>query len=305
MKIKRCQRLTQAVLLGGVAALTVACSSIATGSSEVALQYEGGAFESNAYYDCYGNNGREYIDWGDTAYFYPTGQRDFTFKGDGSSGADAAVISSTTKDGQEINVAGTIKFTMNLSCDEYVDPTGKKWPGGTAQYFHELIGNKNPDSPAYNEEGSQAYGDGWSQMLASYVGVAANDALDRATTDYSLDELTLRGDIKPKWQDAVKKNLPDVLNDLTGGVKVFDVKAVLLEKPGVRPEIADARAKKIAAQEQVAASDIIAQRAKSWPGGLEAYQKFLSEQAINKAIESGKVQVIPVPQGSPVIVSPR
>lgn len=37
----------------------------------------------------------------------------------------------------------------------------------------------------------------------------------------------------------------------------------------------------------------------SWQ--VKAYQQ---QQAINEAIKSGKVQVIPIPQGSPVIVSP-
>ena len=43
--------------------------------------------------------------------------------------------------------------------------------------------------------------------------------------------------------------------------------------------------------------------AASFPGGLPAYQAYQQQQAVNEAIKSGKVQVLPVPAGSPVIVN--
>jgi hypothetical protein len=286
-------------LLAGTAA--TACSTVSTGASEVALQYAAGPFDSRAYVSCFGGSTLERNDVNDDHYYYPTGQRDFSFGGDGN-GKDAAGITSTSKDGQEIGISGTVKITMQLSCQEFTDPTGKKWPGGTAQFFHEKIGSKDPSKPAYNTDGSSSYGEGWSRMLAEYLGFAVNDALDNETTSFTLDELTLKADQKNTWQAAVKNGLPKTLKELTFDVEVFRVESVLLEKPGVRADIADARAAKIAAQEQVNASNVIAERAKTWPGGLAAYQEFLREQAVNRAIESGKIKAVPVPYGSPVIV---
>jgi hypothetical protein len=44
------------------------------------------------------------------------------------------------------------------------------------------------------------------------------------------------------------------------------------------------------------------QAARSFPGGLAAYQDYQQKQAINKAIAEGRVNPLIVPQGSPVIV---
>lgn len=292
-----------AILAALLAIALSACTTIGTGASELALQYEGGAFETNSYYSCVSDAGsRDAVDWGDDVYYYPLGQRDFSFGGKGDD-KDAPAITSTTQDGQEISLSGTVKLTLTLSCAEFTDPAGKKWPGGSAQFFHEKIGNKDPHQPAYNTEGATGYGEGWSKMLQQYVGFALNNSLDNDTTRYTLDQLTLNSEKKNAWQANVKESLPATLKAMTFGVTIFQVETVLLEKPGVAKVVSDARAQKIAAQEQVAASDVIASRAKTWPGGLEAYQRFLREQATNKAIESGKVPVLIVPEGSPVIAS--
>jgi hypothetical protein len=85
---------------------------------------------------------------------------------------------------------------------------------------------------------------------------------------------------------------------------LFKVNAVLLQKPGVAPKIADGLSEQQAAKLRASAVDIDKQAAANFPGGIEAYQAYQQQQAVNEAIKSGKVQVLPVPQGSPVIVSP-
>lgn len=280
------------------AALAVAGCSIAnTTAGDVALQYEGGPFDSRAYYSCVPSATRQVNDVSDTHYYYPAGQRDFTF-GDGK-GVDSASLTSTTKDSQEIRVSGTIKFTLNTSCGAFTDPTGKKWPGGVLQFFHELIGMKYS---AANEEGGKPTSDGWNRMVRNYVGAALDRATDNEALNYDWQKLYSDTTTKALWEKDVLKQLPSVLKSLTQGVDVFTINAVLLQKPGIASKLVDGLSEKQAAQLRADAVNVDKDAAANFPGGIAAYQAYQQQQAINEAIKSGKVKVLPVPQGSPVIV---
>jgi hypothetical protein len=290
-------RIAGAILaLLGLLALA-ACSSVATSASEVALQYEGGPIDSPAYYDCFNGGTKEYNDAEDVHYYYPTGQRDFSFGDD--EGLDSASLTSTTKDTQEIKVTGIVKFTMTLTCDEFTDPSGKKWPGGTTQFFHELFGSKDE---AFNTEGGKGYGEGWSLMLRQSIGFAVDREVDDNALAFTLTELNTDRTKKDTWEENVIAELPATLKAMTGGVEIFKINDVLLQRPGVRPEIADANAAREAARLRAEAVTIDQEAASRFPGGIAAYQAYQQQQAINEAIKSGKVKVIPIPQGSPVIV---
>lgn len=291
------------VAAASVTALAVGCSTVSTSASELALQYGGGPFDSSNYVACFDDGVKEYNDVNDVYRYYPIGQRDFSFGDDKS--LDSAALTSTTRDAQEVKVTGTVKFTMNLSCREFKDPSGKVWPGGTAQYFHEIIGSKDQ---AYNEDGSQPYGDGWVKMLRQYMGFAVDRVVDNDALSFTLTDLNVDQERKARWEDDVQEHLPSVLRSMTGGVEVFRVTEVLLQRPGIRPELATANAERQAAQIRAEAVEIDKTAAASFPGGITAYQAYQQQQAINEAIKSGKVQVLPIPQGSPVIVdgtSPR
>jgi hypothetical protein len=278
-----------------------ACSTVSTSASEVALQYEGGAFDSSAYFACFGDSTKEYNDVGDNHYYYPTGQRDFSFSNDEGKHADSAALTATTKNLQDVKVEGTVKFTMKLSCEPFKDPSGKSWPGGTAQMFHELYGAK---AQAYNEDGGQAYGQGWSNLLNEYLGFAVDQSVDDATLTLTLDELRAGDGVKVRWQNQAKDNLTRAVKSLTGGVEIFKITEVLLQRPGVNPKIADAEAQRQASQILADASGIDRKTAETWPGGITAYLEYKRQQALNEAIKDGKIKVIPVPYGSDVVVQP-
>lgn len=292
-------RLKIAALVAVAAGALTACSTVSTGASEVAVQYGGGTWDSANFVACFGGGYKSNSESAsDTFKYYPTGQRDFSFGDDKS--LDSAALTSTTKDSQEVKVTGTVKFTMNLSCTPFKDPTGKRWAGGTAQYFHELYGDKDH---AYNDEGSQPVGDGWVKMLRQYMGFAVDREVDDNALNFVLTDLNTDRAAKDKWEDEVKKGLPDTLKSMTGGVEIFKITDVLLQRPGVRPEIADANAEKQAAQIRADAVEIDKTAAANFPGGIVGYQAYQQQQAVNEAIKSGKVKVLPIPQGSPVIVS--
>lgn len=292
-------RLKIAGLVAVAAGLMTACSTVSTGASEIALEYGGGAFDSPSFVKCFNGGYKSTTEGASDDYkYYPTGQRDFSF-GD-SDGLDSAALTSTTKDAQEVKVTGTVKFTMNLSCKSFKDPTGKEWPGGTAQYFHEVYGDKDH---AYNDEGSKPVGDGWTKLLRQYMGFAVDREVDDNALTYDLTQLNTNRAAKDQWEDDVRKGLPATLKSMTGGVEIFKISDVLLQRPGVRPEIADANAEKQAAQIRADAVEIDKTAAANFPGGIVGYQAYQQQQAVNEAIKAGKVKVIPIPQGSPVIVS--
>jgi hypothetical protein len=286
-----------------IAATLASCSEVYTNSSEKALEYQGGSFDGKNYVACHEPGQHEYPGAGNTFKYYPIGQRDFTFSNAKDARADMAALTVTTRDTQELIVNGTVKLTLNTDCNRFKDPTGKAWPGGRLQMFHELIGRKYH---AYNDEGDRDQGDGWSDMLQNYVGAALDSAMDRAALQYN--QLDLYSDVKAKiaWQDAVKDELPGILRQLTQGVDMFKVNAVLIQKPTVRGNIADALSAAQAATLRAKAADIDAAAAKNFPGGFPAYQVYQQQQAVNEAIKAGnvKVQVVQAPSGSGVIVQP-
>lgn len=284
-------------------ALVTACSTVSTSSSEIALQYGGGMWDSENFVACFDPGYKSTTNsGGDTYKYYPIGQREFSFGDDKNAGLDSAALTATTKDTQAIKVTGTVKFVMNLSCEKFKDPTGKEWPGGTAQYFHEIYGSKDH---AYNENGNEGTGDGWSKMLRQYMGFAVDREVDDGSIQLTLSELITSAIKKDQWENAVQEALPATLKKLTGDVEIFRITEVLLARPGVSPKIADAQDEKAAAVIRAEAAEIDQNAAKKFPGGLPAYQAYQQQQAINEAIKSGKVQVIPIPQGSPVIVQPK
>lgn len=282
-------------------ALVTACSTVSTSASEIALQYGGGTWDSANFAQCHSSGFKSTTQSPSDSYkYYPIGQRDFSF-GD-AKGLDSAALAATTKDTQAIKVTGTVKFMMNISCREFKDPTGKTWPGGTVQYFHELYGDKDH---AYNDEGGQAYGENWSKMLRQYMGFAVDREVDDGSIQLTLNELVTSDVKKDDWENAVQEALPETLKKMTGGVEIFKVTEVLLQRPGVSQKFADAQAEKAAAVVRAEAVKIDQQAAKDFPGGLPAYQAYLQQQAVNEAIKSGKVNVLPIPSGSPVIVQPN
>ncbi|PWW63216.1 SPFH domain-containing protein [Actinokineospora spheciospongiae] len=279
------------------ALLLAGCSIANPTSSEVSLQYGAGPFDSRKFVEC--ETARDVSDVNDDHYYYPSGQRDFTF-GDGE-GLDAAALTSTTQDSQEIKVTGTVKFTLNTDCAQFTDPTGKVWPGGKLQMFHELIAYKYEAAPT---DGGEQMEEGWSELLRNYVGAALDRATDNEALKYPWQKLYTDTAAKAQWEKDVLEQLPDILRSLTQGVDLITINSVLLQKPGIQAALVQGLTEKQAAELRGQAVEVDKQAAASFPGGIVAYQQYQQQQAVNQAIKDGKVQVLPVPQGSPVIVSP-
>lgn len=273
------------------------CSMVNTNSSEVALQYGGGPFDSVKFVQCTEPGTHETRDVNDDEFYFPTGQRDFTFSSD--SGADSPPLTSVTKDGQQISVTGTVKFTLNTDCASWKDSTGKTWPGGKLQAFWELIGKKYS---AVSDDPNADLPGGWDDMLRNYLGAAIDRADDQEALNFDWQDLYDQAAATTQWGKEVQNDIPSIVNQLTFGANIFTIDVVLLQKPDVQPALKDGLASKQAAILRQQAAEVDENAAKAFPGGIAGYESYQQQQAINQAIIAGKVQVLPIPQGSSVIV---
>ena len=285
------------VILGASIVCITACTSVSTTGSTVALQYENGPFDTKSYFHCWSENQKSLSeDAGDDYFYYPAGQRDFDF-GDGE-GKDSGPFASTSSDGLELKTQGVVKFELNTECKEYTDAKGKKWPGGVLQYMHEMF---TAQRGAYTDEDGKV-NDAWRAFLKSYIGTAVDRAIDTASLQHKAWDLYTNQEVKTKWESGVKADVERIVQTLTQDVPIFKVTAVVLQKPGVPDSIiAGVNAKQEAVLRKEAA-DVIANAGANFPGGVDAYTRFLNQQAINEAIKSGKAQIYVVPQGTDVVM---
>jgi hypothetical protein len=228
------------------------------------------------------------------------GQRTYDFTG--GPGSDTAPFSSATKDPLDVTVAGTVTFTLNVSCEPFTDKSGKNWPGGMLQKFHETIGNKKWDGEvAYSTDGNTEPGKGWDAMLDRYIGQEIDLAVDNETLKRGWAELYGNAETKSDWARDVVGAIPALIKQ-QAGEDYFEIDSIILQKPDIPAALKADLAAKQSAILRAATSKVDQQTAESWPGGIQAYLAYQQQLAINKAITDGKVQVIPIPQGSGVIV---
>lgn len=277
-------RTTVAVVIAAVASAAVSCGSITTAADEQAIRYEGGLIfpQDPTFKGCQGSSLQEFGDPGDTGYNYPSGQRTFKFSHDPGSDSPPLTVSSPGPGGTqpvEMEVSGTVTFTPNFqNCD------GLK-------AFHESIGIKYA---AWTPEG-------WTKMMLTYIKDPTDKAADTAALGYNWVALTGSVDSKNAWEAAALVAIPDLVKKQAKG-NFFTIYNVFLHKPELPRSVKNAINDVETARLQGQASDQVAEAAQRFPGGPAAYQEFLRQQSVNKAIENGSVKVIPIPQGSPVIV---
>lgn len=278
------------IIIGVVAAAAVAltgCASMETQADEQGLRYAGGVIMAEApeFMACQGPSQQTYgADGGDSTYVYPAGQRTLKFSVDPGSDAPPLTVSAPSPGGGQpitLTVSGVVTFTPNFSdCAIF-------------QQFHEQIGRK---FSAWTPEG-------WAQMIGTYIKDPTDRAADNAALGSNWVALSSDEAAKAAWEQAVAAALPSMIKTLSGG-DYFTINGVLLQRPELPPDVVAAIQRTEAARQEAQTANQVRQAAETFPGGIAAYQQFQQQQAINDAIRSGKVQVLPVPQGSPIIVNP-
>lgn len=266
------------------------CSLAQTTPDEVAIRYTGNNITANAetFVECYGPSASDHGGAGDHVYTYPAGQRTFKFSMD--PGSDSPPFTVTASGGITLTVSGTITFTPQFQdCAKLRD-------------FHERIGRKysaylkgEDDSTTTVVEGAQ----GWQEMLLTYVKDPAERAIDNDSLGYDAFALSTDPATKGKWEQAALADIPKVMSQQSGG-EFFKIDSVILQAPQLPQQMIDGQIAKQTAQQQADAAAIAATAAKACDATCQAYQQA---QVLNKAIADGKVQVVPIPQGSPVQVA--
>ncbi|PZG51338.1 hypothetical protein C1I98_08925 [Spongiactinospora gelatinilytica] len=275
------------------------CSRVSTRPDEVILHYAGGTFEAIAFDRCINpSSGATLLGPGDTAYSYPFGQRTFDFSG--SEDSESRPISIVSRDNVEMQVAGSATFTLNTDCR-------------TLRHFHERIGLK---FGAYSKE-SGSSSSGWDKMLNFYFKQPLDRAMDAASQEFEWRKLFNDPAVKQQWEQRVGQLARQFIKE-TAGADYFcspnfggagDCGDVVLTIQ--KPEPPESLVNALAAEQAAKAENIAqAQRNAKVRTELESIKDLVGVlgpqgAVLWKAIQDGKVEVIPVPQDGNITISPR
>lgn len=298
------KRVTVAVLAFCAVLALAGCGALAqTTPDEVSLRYTGNdiTYEAEKFVKCYGPSESERGGLGDHVYTYPAGQRTYEFATligpDGKPfqkpGTESSAIQVTALGSIPLLVSGTVTFTPNFTNAD----GSMNCP--VLQLFHEKIGRKygaflrgEDDSTTEVVEGAE----GWSQMLATYVGNPVERALDDATLGYDAFALSTDPTTKASWEAAAVRGIPEIMKKQSGG-EFFRIDSVVLQAPQLPQTMVDGQVAKETARQQADAAAIASSAAGACDAACQQYQL---NQALTKAINDGRVQVWPVPAGANV-----
>ncbi|MFG2074593.1 SPFH domain-containing protein [Nonomuraea maritima] len=264
-----------------LAALT-GCSVTNVEPDEGGIVYDAGMFSATKFQECLPPSTRDISGPGDQGFRYPNGQRTFDFTGrDGSEGRP---ITSVSKDGQVMTMSGGLTFYF--SADDC-----KK-----LRAFHENIGKKYA---AYEA-------DGWTRMLQFYIGNSVERAMDEATLKYDWRDLYADPAKKAMWEQDMAKLTDQYVAALTRG-QYFERLQFIIRQPEPPEAIVNAQTETQAAQERQKAQEAENTRALTELKSLEQLAKVLGPQGaiLYKAIQDGKISIVPVPMGSAVNITPQ
>lgn len=287
-----------AVLLTvGLGLAATGCSRVSTEPDEVVLHYAGGTFEAIKFERCINpSSGATLLGPGDTDYHYPFGQRTFDFSG--AEDAESGGISVVSKDNVEMKVAGSATFTLNTDCK-------------VLQQFHEKIGRK---FGAFFEEGESR---GWTRMLNFYFKQPLDRAMDAASQEFEWKKLFNDPGVKQQWEQRVGQLARQFIKETAGadyfcqpnyaGVGDCGDVVLTIQKPQPPESLINALAAEQAAKQQNLAQQQINAKVKTELESIEDLVRVLGPNGaiMWKAIQDGKVDVIPVPQSGNITINPR
>lgn len=285
------------VLAVGLGFAATGCSRVSTEPDEVVLHYAGGTFEAIKFERCINpSSGATLLGPGDTGYHYPFGQRTFDFSG--SEKAESGGISIVSKDNVEMNVAGSATFTLNTDCK-------------VLQQFHEKIGRK---FGAFFQDGES---EGWTKMLNFYFKQPLDRAMDAASQEFEWKKLFNDPNVKQQWEQRVGQLARQFIKETAGadyfcqpnyaGVGDCGDVVLTIQKPQPPESLISALAAEQAAKQQNLAQQQINAKVKTELESIQDLVKVLGPNGaiMWKAIQDGKVEVLPVPQNGTFNITPK
>lgn len=238
--MNRTKRVVSAIVLSAAMVFGLsACSTVNTAPDAVALHYSGGMFESQEFVACVPASTRQVNGPGEHYYYYPVGQRTFSFTGK-ESGGESDPIKTNTKDSQQVSVSGFVTFELNVAIEE--DEDGKM-DCKQLREFHERIGYKskayfegNPDFAEINVEGDEKNrqtGDNqeWRDFLSQYLKTPLDMVMDDNGQKFGWRELFQDQNAQNEFKSGVAEDLPNAVNTALGSSEFFSVLDVVISTP--------------------------------------------------------------------------
>lgn len=234
------------------------------------------------------------------SFRYPVNSRDFQFAGDDVAGRERGPITVLDKNGIALTVKGAVYFTLNDKPE-------------ILRQFHEQVGTTFGAKSDSNEDGTGALdAAAWNGMLAKYIGVPVENALDRVTLNYTYQELISDATKKNEWQKAAADQIVQSINQVTGGTEYFckpgykgDGKdncgqfSIQLNQAQPPSNISEAKADAAAAATRITSqqSQASSQANLIKQFGVDGYLQLQQQQLWRDMMNSGKITFYPVPAG--------
>ncbi|WP_433542053.1 SPFH domain-containing protein (plasmid) [Streptosporangium sandarakinum] len=267
--------------IAAVALFASACS-ITTDTNEVGLDYDYDSWSGEKVLEgCVPPGNRAWQDINDPGFAYPADQRSFDFSD--SQGAESKPITVVSKDNLEMSVAGVATFYLNQDCK-------------TLQAFHEKIGQKF----AANTD------EGWARLLGVYIKQPLDRAMDAAAKKYDWKQLFADPAIKQAWETEVATLAQQFIKEQAGS-EFFSQFRFTLQQPQPPQNVRNALAAAQEAVEQNAAQRNKNEQVKTELQSIKELVSVLGPEGyvLYQAMKDGKVQIVPVPIGSNINVTPK
>lgn len=282
-------RITVAKFIAGITAIVVVLAgiimlfnvtSISTEPDQDGLWYKAGPFTSTHFDHCVNPGTRELFGGlNDKTYTYPAGVRTYAFHSGGNQ--DVSPVKALTKDNLELTVSGVVRFQLNTDCK-------------VLQKFHEQIGLKT-NSFMDGDKTS----DGWNTMLATFLQQSLQRAINEATQEFNWKDLYSSTEVKSNWEKKVAELLPTYVQQGMGG-EYFDNYSLTIQKPELPGDLLKALQDTQTAVEQNNAQKQRNTQVETEIQSIAKLVAVLGPEGYNtyQAIKDGKINVMPIPQGS-------
>lgn len=254
------------------------CTVTNPNPDENGVLYDKGPIRDTEFATCVAPGEKKFSSMMDQGFTYPAGQRHFVFAGETPDGVDRKRYDAPTKDAVTVGVEGQMRFELTGDCE-------------VLRQFHEKIGLRNQGD------------DGWNRVLETYLNQPLNRAITETTQGKEWKDLYADPAAKAEWEREVMDKLDTYITQAAGG-EYFTNISLTLQKPILPDELTKAlQAAQTAQQENIAQesrneqidTEMIAIQKLVDILGPEAYVTY-------KAVQDGKIQVLPIPAGTAVAV---
>ena len=266
------------IAVGAIAVMALTgCTVTNPNPDENGVLYDKGPIRDTEFNTCVEPGEKKFSSLMDASYTYPAGQRHFVFS-EQEAGRDREPYSAPTKDAVTVGIEGQMRFELTGDCE-------------LLKQFHEKIGLRNQGD------------DGWRTILNIYLDQPLNRALTEVTQGMEWKELYSDPATKAEWEKQVMEKLNIYVKQSAGG-EYFQNISLTLQKPILPDELTKAlQAAQTAQQENIAQesrnkqidTEMLAIRKLVEILGPDAYVTY-------KAIQDGKISVLPIPAGANVAV---